>query len=187
MSTAPRPPSAPRAQTWRDVQPGLVEDDPRYTQGSLALSYTGSDQLAPGADSEGPWRSPLTLVEQFGVHDVQRSTTQPPDATAWAARFVQAVVEVISSDRPLSQLVRWTDEPVLAEIAHRKHNVMARRSADPQDRAGRQHVATVHVTQPRAGVAEVAARVTCRGRSRAIAARLDFIRDRWTCTAITFG
>jgi hypothetical protein len=51
----------------------------------------------------------------------------------------------------------------------------------------RQHIASVHVCRPEQGVAEVAARVTVGQRSRAIAARLDFERGRWTCTAMTFG
>ncbi|MBA2522855.1 MAG: hypothetical protein H0V25_05940 [Solirubrobacterales bacterium] len=107
------------------------------------------------------------------------------ESEAWAARFLQAVVEVLSSDRPLTQLVRWTDSTVYADIASRQSRLAARAARGM--RSGRPHVATVHIYQPTDDVAEISARVTTGGRSRAIAARLDLHRDRWLCTAIHFG
>jgi hypothetical protein len=103
----------------------------------------------------------------------------------WAARFLQAVVEVLASDRPLTQLIRWTDPAVYAEIARRRQ-LLATRAARTS-RSGRAHVATVHICHPTVETAEVSARVTTGRRSRAIAARLDLRRERWLCTAIQFG
>jgi len=201
VSTTPQPRPTPHLRTWRTVQTHLDAPDALYTQGSLALSY-----VMPSGVSAEPRTSALTLVRRSSDGPAGEAATLslgravmpagtgpgpsgplPPDAVAWAARFVQAVVEVVSSDRPLSQLVRWTDEPVYAEIARRRRSVVLRRGNDPHIRISRQQVATVHVAQPTAGAAEVAARVICRGRSRALAARLEYVRERWTCTAISFG
>lgn len=187
MSTPPRPRPEPRVPAWRPAEPPLDTSQPPYTQGSLALSYA-----LPSGISAEPRTSALTLVRPSatGASASDPTGTAPagaPDAAAWAARFVQAVIEVVSSDRPLSQLVRWTDESVYAEIARRQRTVQLRRGTDPHVRVSRQQVATVHVTQPTSEAAEVTARIVCRGRSRAVAARLEYVRQRWTCTAISFG
>lgn len=147
-----------------------------YTQGALALTYP----LPSGLDSEP--RSVALTVVQPGVVAPARSQ---PGSEAWAARFLQAVVEVLSSDRPLTQLARWTDPTVYAEIARRRQRVPP--SKPGTSRAGRAQVVTVHICHPTSDSAEVAARVTMGGRSRAIAARLDLQRERWLCTAISFG
>ncbi|MGI8578716.1 MAG: Rv3235 family protein [Nocardioidaceae bacterium] len=164
---------------WRDTHRRLadiVANDVTYSQGALALSYS----LTNGIDAE-PQSSALTLVDTAPELD-----GGIPDAQAWAARFVQAVIEVVSSDRPITQLVRWTDPRVYTEIARRQQRVAAHRSATAVP-VRRQQVATVHISYPSNASAEVAARVSFSGRSRAIAARLDFRRGRWQCTAICFG
>lgn len=170
------PPRSQRArcsdQHHKACEPGID-----YTQGALALTYP----LPSGLTSD-PQSSALTLVQP----GIEGSTPPPSTSEAWAARFLQAVVEVVSGDRPLTQLVRWTDQAVYAEIAERKQRVaVARQSVT--SRAGRAHVVTVHLGYPTNDSAEVAARVTMGGRSRAIAARLDMHRDRWLCTDIQFG
>ncbi len=161
-----------RTQRWQALQDDH-EREATFTQGALALSFP----LASGVPAE-PVPSSLTLVS--------RRPASVPAASEWATRFVQAVIEVVSSDRPLTQLLRWTDEQVYAEIGARQRRVAQRRSV-MGIRPIRQHVASVHVCQPKDGTAEVSARITCGGRSRAVAARLEIVRDRWLCTAITFG
>jgi hypothetical protein len=155
------------------------QPDPPYTQGSLALSYP----LPSGLDSVPHARSLAVVTPPVRGDD---SDVEAPPAEGWAARFVQAVVEVMTGDRPLTQLIRWTDEAVYAEIDQRLGAVQSRRATVPA-RSCRQRVATVHVCQLSAGRAEVAARVTNGRRSRAIAARLELHRGRWVCTAIQFG
>ncbi len=162
---------APARRRWELVDDS---DTARYTQGALALTYP----LPGGLESE-PRPAGLTLV-------VADSDSGLPDAHQWAGRFIQAVVEVVSSDRPLSQLARWTVPDVYVDLGRRRDQVTRHRRSG-QARAGRQQVATVHVRQPGADSAEVAARVTLGTRSRAIAARLQFERGRWLCTALTFG
>jgi hypothetical protein len=165
-----------RGLRWASVDDADPGSDARYTQGALALSFP----LSTGLDCE-PVSDALTVVS--GAPHQAYAT---PDPQAWAARFLQAVVEVVASERPLAQLARWTDAAVFAEISDRRDRVADRR-ARARSRGGRQVVATVHISRPEGAVAEVAARVTAGRRSRAIAARLDYSRGRWLCTAIDFG
>lgn len=173
--TAARPARSIRG--W--LNPPAAPRDPAaagpYSQGALALTFP----MPSGVDCE-PRSTALTLVQPGS----------PPSAAlegseAWAARFMQAVVEVLSSDRPLTQLVRWTNQEVYADIAHRRQRVAERAARAP--RPVRPHVATVRICHPTVTTAEVSARVATGTRSRAIAARLDLRRGRWLCTAIQFG
>lgn len=149
--------------------------DGGYTQGALALSYP-----LPGGVAADPQTTALVLVPH--------GSRPSPEGNmeTWAATFIQAVVEVIASDRPVTQLVRWTNRRVYAEIAERQRHV-ARHRGTTGIRSSRQHVATVRVSRPFPGCAEIAARVTFGPRSRAVAARLDYVHGRWLCTAIRFG
>ncbi len=171
------PVEAPAARRWRDDHQGAPTE--AYTQGALALTY-------PLADGLEAWPRPSTLTLVTGEREQLLDPDSVPDPEPWAARFVQAVVEVVSSDRPLTQLARWTDPRVYDDLRQRRARVAQHRRPG-QVRAGRQHVATVHVRRSTLDTAEVAARVTLGNRSRAVAARLDFHRGRWLCTAITFG
>ncbi|MEJ7706698.1 MAG: Rv3235 family protein [Nocardioidaceae bacterium] len=169
----------PRHRVWRPVDTAASLDRrDLYVQGSLALTYP----LAGGLSSE-PCSRALTVVQSSASSVVG---TDIPSPETWAARFLQAVVEVVSSDRPLSQLVRWTDSRVFDDVARRRQLVSAH-SRRATVRAGRHQVATVHISRPQPDVAEIAARVKCGPRSRAIAAKLEYDRDRWQCTAIVFG
>lgn len=172
----PTPATRQSAQAWPDARGTVgVQEPTPYRQGALALTFP----LPSGIDSE-PRSTALTLVQPGHPR-----THASAESEAWAARFLQAVVEVLAGDRPLTQLVRWTDTVVYGEIGRRRSHLANRPARGP--RAGRPHVATVHICHPTPETAEVSARVTTGGRSRAIAARLDLRRDRWLCTAIQFG
>ncbi len=176
MYLRPAPPPAHSAARWTgDRRLPVAEEVTPYSQGALALTFP----LPSGLDCE-PRSTALTLVQQGSWR-----SADPSESQVWAARFLQAVVEVLSSDRPLTQLVRWTDSVVYADIGKRRQRLAQR--AAPASRAGRPHVATVHVCHPTDSTAEIAARVTMGGRSRAVAARLDRRNERWLCTAIQFG
>ena len=110
-----------------------------------------------------------------------------PPARAWAGRFVQAVVEVIAGDRPLQQLVRWTDERVYADLSRRVRILGLTTTAAARHKVERSQVRSVHVYQPHPDAAEIAAHVRHGPRSRAVAARLEAARGRWTCTALQLG
>jgi len=114
-----------------------------------------------------------------------------PDPRPLAGQLAQAVVEVLSGARPLTQLLTRVDEQIYAELAAlapdpgtaptfgRNRGVIR-----PEDRP---RVRSVHVSRPAADVAEVAARVQTNGRSRAVALRLEEWRGRWRCSALVVG
>jgi Family of unknown function (DUF6459) len=170
-----RPLATGRQRAWHDDERLTPVQHSAYIQGALALTYP----LPTGVDAE-PAAGALTFVRR------DPAGSAPVDLHHWAARFVQAVVEVVSSDRPVTQLARWTSAVVYAEIADRQRRVAAHRGGAAV-RAARQQVATVHVSRPSTNTAEVAARVCLGRRSRAVAARLELERGRWLCTAIAFG
>lgn len=160
-------------RAWRSAD-ALDKDSPP-SQGSLALSY-----LLPAGVDTFPQPTALALVP----HGDPRCADRAIDT--WAATFLQAAIEVIASDRPATQLVRWTSRRVYAEVIARRQYVARHRTAGGV-RACRQHVATLRVSQPSERSAEVAARATFGPRSRAIAARLDWVNGRWLCTTLQFG
>jgi hypothetical protein len=105
----------------------------------------------------------------------------------WAARFAQATVEVIGGDRPVAQLLRWTDLVVYQELDRRVRILARTAPAQQRRRTVRAQVRSVHVFQPHPMIAEVSVHVRHGHRSRAIAARLERHRDRWTCVALQLG
>lgn len=161
-------------------------------QGVLALAF-----VLPSGAPTSPDRPPalrlVTAAEdpvpaQHAEDEVDfgpqpTSTLLLPDVRGWAARFVQAVVEVLAGDRPVGQLVRWTSADVYDELAARV-TALSRREAGTHTRAV---VRSVHVTVPADGVAEVAALVRRGPRSAAVAVRLEGLDGRWQCTALHLG
>lgn len=128
-----------------------------------------------------------TVEEEFGPQ--KTASTMLPAPTPWAGRLVQAVIEVVSGVRPVSQLVRWTTAPVYEALCSRVARPV------PSAGSGRDHINTrlaevvrsVRVSEPRDGVAEVCAIVQQGPRCRAIALRLEGIDGRWQCTALQIG
>jgi hypothetical protein len=116
-----------------------------------------------------------------------RPGVRVPEVRVWAGRLVGAVGEVLVGDRPVSQLVRFTDEGVFAELNRRVRLLGLSTTAGSRRSRERCVVRSVRVCQPVADVAEVAAHVRHGGRSRAIALRLEIRRNRWVCTALEVG
>lgn len=109
------------------------------------------------------------------------------EVQVWAARFAQATVEVLGGDRPLSQLLRWTNAAVYADI-DRRVRILGRTAPAPlRLRTLRPQVRSVHVFQPAPAVAEVSVHVRHGHRSRALAARLERRDGRWMCVALQLG
>lgn len=175
-----RPPAAPtrwatvtRLGQARPDLPAPREAGSPTVDGSLALAAPSSRPVPPV-----PPTPELRLVAGgAGGEDVH----------LWAARFAQAVVEVLGGDRPLAQLVRWTSHRVYVEI-ERRLSILARTSdAGRRLRTIRPQVRSVHVFHPTPASAEVSVHVRHGQRSRAIAARLELTRGRWQCTALQLG
>jgi hypothetical protein len=118
--------------------------------------------------------------DDFGPVPTPRAKLPAPGP--WAGRLVQAVVEVIGGDRPLGQLVRWTDEHVYSEL---RTLVTARREG-AMTRA-RASVRSVHVAEPSDGIVEVCAVIHDGARAHAYALRLEGADGRWCCTHLMLG
>ncbi len=164
---------------------------PGSVQGTLALAFvlpTGvpavpalppSLRLVPSPDAQEQLDE-----DEFGPQPTARADL--PEPRPWAGRFVQALVEVLSGDRPVSQLVRWTSTPVYDAVSAR---LVARPVSCPGPASGepRAVVRSVHVDEPAEGVAEVAALVRRGVRCTAVALRIEGLDGRWQCTAIELG
>lgn len=103
-----------------------------------------------------------------------------PDPTRWTARLVQATAEVLAGSRPLQQLRPWTDERVYLQLTGR-----LRRQGPVTTAPAR--LRSVHVSEPRDGVAEACAVLGQGPRSRAVALRLEGVDGRWRCTVLQFA
>jgi hypothetical protein len=153
--TAPRIISADEA--WHGEQP--------YAQDALALDFFGARD-----------------DEDFGRRPTRRILL--PDPTAVVGQLAQAVVEVVSGQRPAPQLIRHTAPTVYSVIA-RQAMVAARRRAPGPRRAA--VVRRVRVCEPADGIVEACAVVVSHGRVRALALRLEGLDGRWLLTALTIG
>lgn len=169
--TEPRPglrlvPRVPPAEWTDDAQQALTlagtEPAPRSRYASASASGSG-----PGASHE--------------LHPEHL-----PDPRTWAARFVQAAVEVGAGVRPPGQLTRWTTGDVLATLT-RRHQIAARMRARPDRPQHRTRVGTVRTCSPRSGAVEVSAVVHEQQRVRAVALRLEVHKNRWYVTAFEFA
>ena len=140
-------------------------------QGTLALDL-------------GPAVTAPALPALYAVDDEARCAAE---VKAWAARFAQAVVEVTGGDRPLTQMLRWTNARVYAELGRRVRIMAQRRPAAQRVRSIRPQVRSVHVCQPTPATAEVSVHVRYGNRSRALAARLERRNGHWLCTALQVG
>jgi hypothetical protein len=119
--------------------------------------------------------------------DEEEQETEIPPVEPWAHRFSQAVVEAIGGVRPVSQLVRWTTRSVYRDLERRVRVLSEARHGGRVASLVRPQVVSVRVCHPSPGVAEVAVTVRHGQRTRALAARLEFRRDLWCCTALELG
>ncbi|GAA2840103.1 Rv3235 family protein [Kribbella solani] len=110
-----------------------------------------------------------------------------PAARVWGARLAQAVSEVLAGDRPISQLVRFVDESVFADVNRRVRLLGMTSTAGSRSAKEKSTVRSVRVFMPEPTIAEVAAHVRHGERSRAIALRMEVRRNRWVCTALELG
>jgi hypothetical protein len=157
-------------------------------------------QLEPPYDDERPDGARLWLLQvgdelpfdepaprrfgrQIDFFDRQpTSRRRLPDPEPWAARLIQAVLEMLVGRRPPAQLQEWASPIVLAALAvGAGQRQWATASGSPPA------VRSVRIGEPADGVAEVCA-VAQRGeRYFAVAARLEGFDGRWRCVAIRLG
>lgn len=107
-----------------------------------------------------------------------------------AGHFMQALVEVLAGERPPRQLAAWMSPDVYGQLTNRLTiRARAGRRTTTQHRV---RIVSVHVSMVDEENAEIAARFVQRGRSRAIAVRLELRRNhrqvsQWLCTAVAWG
>jgi hypothetical protein len=139
--------------------------------------HAGARMTAVAADPDGE-----DAALDFAPQPTPRELL--PEPRRWAARLVQALVEVLAGDRPAGQLIRWTNEDVYTTV-QRRSSLRLRR---PDRRVGpRAVVRSVRVSEPADGVVEACAMVQRGLRSTAVAVRLEGIDGRWQCTALELG
>jgi hypothetical protein len=119
---------------------------------------------------------------------IERGDARP--IRARSARFMQAVVEVLSGERPVRQMAAWMAPDVYAQLTSR---LAAHARVPLRSRSGRgARIVSVHVAMVSDEAAEIAGRMVHRGRSRAIAVRLELQTTPrggqvWRCTALTWA
>jgi hypothetical protein len=172
-----RPPRPGRTAGVTYLVPGQQQEvvPLAAVQGTLALDL---DRVP-----EAPGTADLRVVEDHSA--------QPPgeeaDLRAWATRFAQATVEVLGGDRPVAQLLRWTNARVYTDLTRRVRILGRTAPAPTRLRTVRPHVHSVRVCRPTPRAAEVSVHVRHGDRSRAIAARLEKRNGRWTCVELQLG
>lgn len=149
------------------------------TQGTLALA------LVPRQEPPAVTGSPRPGATVVPIDRRLRHTVEE-----WAQRFVQAAVEIVGGDRPVSQLLRWTTPEVHADLHRRAHLVARAGGHQPglgRVQAVRPRVASVHTCFVRPDAVEAGVHVKYGDRSRALAARFERIEQRWICVALDFS
>lgn len=145
-------------------------------EGALALAFPPPTTVSV----------PLRLVPPAGGVAPGAAPTRRdllPDPRPWTARLAQAIAEVLAGARPASQLSRVATLDVLALLERGAGRLGARPGAPPQ----RPIVGSVHLSEPRDGVAEAAAVVDTGRRKRALAFRVEGVNGQWRCTALHVG
>ncbi len=167
-----------------------IRTRPSAVQGTLALQW----QLPGAVDAEPRPDRALRLVSREPALDrdtdpafavVATARAALPDPGPWTGQLVQAVLEVLSHERPRSQLVRWLTSEVYADLGT---HLAAAPGRPPAGRPGtgraRRTVSSVHIFEPADGVVEATAVVVGGRRARAIALRLEGWDGRWRCTRL---
>lgn len=142
---------------------------------------------APLAQPQGVLALHLPTAEFPGRPNLRLVTGDEPELDGFATRFAQAVVEVIGGDRGVYQMMRWTTVAVYDDLQRRCSTLQRTTAPDRRLRRLRAQVRSVHLSRPSDDVAEISIHVRHGQRSRAIAARIEYIEGRWRCTVLEFG
>jgi Family of unknown function (DUF6459) len=145
--------------------------------GSLALAFPAPTRVS----------LPLRLVPPAGGVPAATEPTRRdllPDPRPWTARLAQAIAEVLAGARPAGQLSRVATLDVLQLLERGAGRLGSRAVGQPPQRPV---VGSVHVSEPRDGIAEACAVVDTGPRKRALALRLEGIDGQWRCTAVHVG
>lgn len=149
-------------------------------QGTLALDLTPRLDPPEAVPSQGDADGDVVDIGRAARREFER----------FSGRIVQAVVEIVGGDRPVSQVLRWTTAEVYQDLGRRAQLVaraVDRRPGQGGTQGVRPQVVRVHACFVADDVSEVSAHVRYGVRSRAVAARFERRRDRWVCSALEFA
>lgn len=108
----------------------------------------------------------------------------------WVERYVRTALEIVAGERPASHVTRHTKPSVHHDLT-RRALLATRAGAGPRrpgidDALPRATVRGLHLSFLSRGVVEASAVVRHGDTHRAVACRFEWLRDRWTCTALDF-
>jgi hypothetical protein len=132
-------------------------------------------------------RTSLPLISVGGPTGGPRNLTA---LETWIGQIVQAIVEIVGGDRPLTQAVRWTSPRVYQQLGRRtSHLGKVGAYAPGVGRVQRVRPRVTGVTSSTIDETIVEAAVTIRTgpRARAVAVRFEQVDARWICTVLDFG
>lgn len=162
-----------------DLRPAPTPTPLASVQGTLALDLAQHD---PPVAQPGGRGGDVVVVDELTRRRLE----------LWSRRLAQAVVEIVSGDRPVTQLLRWTTGEVYADLA-RRAVLVARASGRTPGLGGtdgpvvRPQVVGVRTSMVATHAAELCVHVRHGARSRAVAARLEVRHGRWQCVALEFA
>ncbi|MGB3414097.1 MAG: Rv3235 family protein [Microbacteriaceae bacterium] len=124
------------------------------------------------------------LVDDFFSSQAS-STVELPPPEPFIKNLALCVIEILSGVRSLNQISRWVDEGVYALMA--KRVVLAERARRAKNLASSHpsiQIGSIICCEPRDGIIEASVVVHGKGRSRAIAFRIEGVDQRWRATAL---
>ena len=179
-----KPSALALVSTPRSTAPPRRVDRPRIAS---VTSLPRDDDAVPVASAQQAFVFDTDPAGSGPRPQLRLVTGDETELDRFAARFAQAVVEVIGGDRGVHQLIRWTTDDVYADMLRRSHALQRTAPAQHRVRRLRAQVRSVHLSRPADDVAELSIHVRHGARSRAIAARIERIENRWRCTVLQFG
>ncbi len=144
-----------------------------------------------GISSASPDQVPLPLA---GISQLRLTSTSGGQKgnpiQERAAHFMQVLVEVLAGERPSRQLGIWMSPDVYEQL-QRKLQSSSRGPQRSRISAGTR-IVSVHVAMVSDSSAEISARMSQGGRSRALAVRLELHASmrgprQWRCTALIWA
>lgn len=183
-----------------EVASGIMRPQPRPRRGALrtvtirpvSLASEGSSADAVAVQGVLPLEDltevPALRRARNGAHTTRSRHRRTPEFTdadliQIARQICRGMAEVVSGDRPASQLIRCTSERVYADITRRSALAKSRRRMSLA-RTAHTRVERVSIQRPNRKTVEVWARLRQGDNIHALAARLEFISGRWTCVAV---
>jgi len=139
---------------------------------------TGAATTAP------PAGTPVVVRAASALGD-ENPSPFPDDPALLVENLVRCVIEILAGARELDQVSRWVTEDVYRTL--HKRVVLAARARSAHGTRARRPVFTIgriRLSSPATGVVEAVVVLHGRGRSRAVAVRLETYDHRWRATAV---